>query len=123
MHRPQNTIEEAVAILRAKPGIDICRLPPGSRIIVETAQYLYEMVVENPEASLLEIGGSDPRFRGRPVGALLRSVFDVDGKIFVPHWIGKDLRMQIILSDRTSFSLAKTLSASVEGDNWHYDVF
>ena len=121
MDSPQ-TIDDVIAELRARPHIDITRLPVGSNIIVETTQGIIEIVVLNPTVGLIRVSGTDPKIK-EPVNCqLTQSCYDLDGKIKLPKWIGKDLRMQLTFKN-ASLHCSSTVSATVLGKGWHYDVF
>jgi hypothetical protein len=106
--------------LRAQPGIDVRRLKAGTRLLIETAQHVYEMVVIVPHATLLEISSTDPVLRRPTVGQFLAGHYpastDVEG------WIGRGLSM-VIRFRNGCYRSGPVLSAQVKGDTWHYTVF
>ena len=121
MAEPQ-TIDDVLADLRAKPHIDISRLPVGMTVIVETTQGVMELVVLNPTQGLVRVSGTDPKIR-EPVNCqMTQSCYDLQGLITLPKWIGKDLRMQLTFKNAT-LNCSVTVSATVRGKGWHYDVF
>jgi phenolic acid decarboxylase len=121
MSAPQ-TIDDLLADLRARPHIDISRLPVGATIIVETTQGIIEMVVLNPTAGLVRVSGTDPKIR-EPVNCqMTQSFYDLEGKVRLPKWIGKEMRMQLTFKN-ASLNCSATVSAVVRGKGWHYDVF
>jgi phenolic acid decarboxylase len=116
------TIDETLAILRAQPGIDISRLAPGTTVIVETTQGIIELVVLNPTVGLVRVSGTDPKIK-EPVNCqMTQSCYDLKGLITLPKWIGKDLRMQLTFRN-ANLHCSTTVSATVRGKGWHYDVF
>lgn len=102
--------------------MDVTRLPAGTKIIVETTQGVYELVIDNPQISLVSIRGTDPRLKEPITGQLVASHYDHEGRVSLPNWIGKNLRMHIKFLN-CEHTCSVSLSARVEGDGWHYDVF
>ncbi len=119
--RPQ-TATQLVMEYRGKPGINVAALKVGAEFIVETTVAVYEFTVINPEIGLVEVNSGDGRFLMGSVARLVQSVYDVEGKVAVPLWIGKDLRMQLTFKNGI-LPCAPTVSARILGDGWHYDVF
>ena len=106
--------------LRSEPGVDVRRLPAGTRLFVETMNHVYEMKVVPASAGLLEITSSDPALHLPTVGQYLSGRFPPD--CAVDDWIGKGLLMS--LRFRNGFhTSAPVTSAEVLGDTWHYTVF
>jgi len=81
--------------LKALPGIEIFRQRVGTRIIVETDNGMYELVVLNPTQGLVEISGSDPRLHEPVIGRFLHSVHAVYPNVAADAWIGRAMRMVI----------------------------
>lgn len=121
MDEPKTTTETWEE-LRAQPGIDIARLPVGTQILVETTQGIIEIEVLTPATGLVRVSGTDPKIKEPKVCQLVQSDYDLQGIIFLPKWIGKDLRMKLSFANAT-FHCSATISAQVRGDGWHYDVF
>jgi hypothetical protein len=89
---PEQQIEE----LRRQGGVDVTQMPVGTTILLETTMAVYEMRVTLPMLAALEIVGTDQIFnagKGVHEVRLLHSAYDMAGKITIPHWIGKGLRM------------------------------
>jgi len=116
------SIDETVRELRSRPGIDVTKLSVNQRVLVETTQAVYEMKVIAARLALVEITSTDPRLRKPVIGQLWASHYDVAGRVSLPGWIGRSLRMQLRFNNCT-FPCSVTLSASVHGDRFHYDVF
>lgn len=116
------TAEQVLAELKAQPGIDVRRLAKGSVFIVETSVNLYEFTVLNPAHGLVEIDSADGRFVRGAVAQIVESTYDVEGKIALPFWIGKSLRMQLNFKNGI-LPCAVSLNARIRGDGWYYDVF
>lgn len=119
---PEKTAEQILAEIRSQPGIDVSRLAKGTRLLIETTQYLYEFVVVDTVNRLVEIQGSDPRFKNPVIGQFLRSNYDMPGLVFLENWIGKSLRMQVRFRD-SAISFPCAVSVRIEGDGYHFDVF
>jgi hypothetical protein len=116
------TIDETLAELRARPGIDIARQPVGITIIVETTQGIIEMEVLNPTRGIVRVVGTDPKIQNPVVCQMTQSCYDMQSTISLPKWIGKDLRMQLTFNN-ANLHCSMTVSATVRGKGWHYDVF
>ena len=116
------TIPQIVAELRAQPGIDITRLAKGTKLIVETTQGVFEFSVTNPRHGLVRVFGTDARLRAGISGQVLESFYDIEGRVAVPNWITKSLRIQITFKNGV-YPCTPALSARVEGAGWHYEVF
>ena len=106
--------------LRNEPGIDVRRLPPGTRLFVETENHVYEMKAVLASAGLLEITSSDPALHLPTVGQYLGGQFPPD--CTVEGWIGQGLLMSIRFRNGR-YTSAPVRSAEVMGDTWHYTVF
>lgn len=122
MEQQQKTIPELVEDFRKQPGVDISRLAEGAKVIVETTQGVFELTIQNPKHSLVRVNGTDPRLRAGISGQVFQSFYDIEGRIAVPYWIGKSLRMQISFKNGV-YACTPAVSARVEGPGWHYDVF
>jgi len=122
MDEPQ-TIDDVLADLRARPHIDLTRQSVSTTIIVETTQGIIELVVLNPETALVQVSGTDPKIK-QPVNCqMTQSFYDLEGRITLPKWIGKDLRMQLTFKN-TSLNCSATVSAAVRLKNGsYYNVF
>lgn len=115
-------IPALVAYYKAQPGVNIGRLAEGTKVLVETTQNVFELQVIQPMLNLVHVRGSDPRLRPGVTGQLIHSAYDINGKVIIPDWIGKGLRMHIMFKNAT-YQSTPVLSARVSGNGWHYDVF
>jgi hypothetical protein len=122
--------------LRSEPGIDVKRLQPGTRLMVETEDAVYEMLAVRSDLELLEITSSDPALHTKTVGQLVAAappksfvtqcvagepVLD-DPEYQVPDWIGRGLCM--VLRFRNGwYTSSPVTGAEVCGETWHYTVF
>lgn len=113
---------ELVAHIKAQPGVNITRLLPGTKVLVETTQNVFEFEITHPSMNLVRVRGSDPRLRPGITGQLIHSAYDIEATIILPDWIGKGLRMHIAFKNATYVS-TPILSARIDGLGWHYDVF
>ena len=105
--------------LRSEPGIDVRRLPPGTRLFIETENHVYEMKVVLASAGLLEITSSDPALHLPTVGQYLGGQFPPD--CTVEGWIGKGLLMSIRF--RNGSTRQPRHVREVEGATWHRPCF
>jgi hypothetical protein len=123
MSKPNTkTVSQLEAELRAAPGIDITKLPLNSKLIVETTAAVYEFSILNPTQGLVSVTSVDSRFAKGSVCRIERSTYDLEGKVSVPYWVGKHLRMQLTFKNGI-LPCAIAVSARIEGDGWHYNVF
>jgi hypothetical protein len=116
------TPQQVLAELKRQPGIDIAKQPAGTTILVETTQGIYELVVKKPEISLVEVTSTDPRLHKGTLAQLNFSTYDIQGRIALPHWIGKSLRMQLSFKN-TLYPCSAAISAAIVGDGFHFEVF
>ena len=123
MSETVKTPEQLIRELAAEPGVDIPKLPIGTKIIVETTQAVYELIVLNPPHNVVKVSSTDPRIKGDGViGQLNQSLYDLAGKVSLPHRIAKNLRMQFTFANAL-YLCSAAISARVEGDGWHFEVF
>lgn len=116
------SINEQRAKLRSEPGIDLAKLTAGTKVYVETDTDVYEITVTLQKEAIVEIWGTDKRMRQPLFGRFLHSVNGRNRQVCLDRWIGKGLRM-VIAFRYESFESGMVVSASVEGPNWHYEVF
>lgn len=117
------TAKDVLADLRARPHIDVSRQPAGTNILVETTQGILEIDVLDPADGLIRLSGTDPKIKAPRTCRLLQSDYDLQGVIFLPKWIGKELRMKIEFANAT-FHCSATLSAAIRlKSGKYYDVF
>ncbi len=116
------TPAEALAALKKQPGIDISKQRPGTKIIVETDNLIFELKVVDPSRGLLEVTSNSPLLRRPTIGQYLRGVYVLDASVGIDHWIGRT--MQMFLRFRNGYSLTgPVITASLSGPGWTYDVF
>jgi hypothetical protein len=104
--------------------IDVTRLKAGTRILVQTeTENIWALKVIDPKFALVEVYGTDPRFKDQPPvkGILLQSFLPGrDGQnlahAFVKNWLFQIKFANIILVG------GPLKSALVEGDNWSYEA-
>lgn len=101
--------------------IHIDRLKPGTTVLVETEDHIWELEVIEPESLLVTLVGTDHRFRHRrPVqGYFVGSSIGPKGTILgviVKGWV-----FEVRFADADLIS-GFVKSARVSGDGWHYDA-
>jgi hypothetical protein len=116
-HNDKRTAEA----LRAKPGIQVSRLEIGTTITLETLDCIYTLKKHPYGNSLVEVQGTDARFLKPCVGQFMHSQYGKSPAEFT-DWIGKSMRPCIRFKGGPII-LQPVVSARVEGDGWHYDVF
>ena len=118
------TLKETQETLRAKPGIDITKLKPGTIVWLETVKGVYKIMPTGEAVGHVMVDSSEsPLEACRPVRLILeKSIYDDRGEVFVPFWIGKGLRI-LFRGFRGSFLTSSVLSAMIEGDGWKYEVW
>ncbi len=116
-------VDDVLAQLRARPHVDITRQRIGTNILVETTQGIVEIDVLNPSEGLIRVAGTDPKIKEPKVCRFLQSDYDIQGLIFLPKCIGKEMRMKISFANAT-FHCSMTVSAAVQLKNGsYYNVF
>ncbi len=111
---------ELMKEFRAAPGVSIPHLLPATIVLIETTMSVFELVVIDYEH--VEISGTDYRFHTPIIGRFIQSVYDVDGVMKFPGWIGKNLRMDVEFQNAT-FRSTPAVSVGVIGKGYRYDVF
>jgi hypothetical protein len=102
-----------------KPGIDVNKLKPGTKIRVETVYSVYEFKVSHTPGYVYAQGGKHlpykqlVHFNGCTFG----------GSAIRPGWIGQDLHMEIMVSKKRKLTTSAVQKASVQGDGWAYDLW
>jgi hypothetical protein len=120
MRKPRHA--EVQAELEKLPHINLTKMQVGTKVVVETTQGVYELVVENPRHAVVSITGSDPRLHRPLYCQVKRSIYDSRGQITLEYRIAKSLRMELKFL-HGPFICSPTLSARVQGRGWYYDVF
>jgi hypothetical protein len=105
--------------LREKPGIKVSALAPGTSVLLETLSGVYTLRIHQQGSNLVEVTGTDPSLRVTCVGQF---IYSMHGSERIHDWIGKSLRPCIRFKNHV-FHLQPAVSARVEGQGWHYDVF
>lgn len=105
---------------KTDPGINVKQLRPGTRLMVETEDAVYEMLAVRPDLGLLEITSNDPQLHKPTVGQFVSSRIPPGANQL--DWIGQGLCMTIRFRNG-SYVSKPVLSAKVQGPTWHYDVF
>jgi len=111
---------ELMKDFRAAPGISIPHLLPNTTVLVETTLSVFELRVIDYEH--VEVSGTDHRFHTSVIGRFIQSVYDVEGTMKFPGWIGKNLRMDIEFKNAT-FRSTPAVTACVIGKGYKYNVF
>ena len=116
------TPQEALAALKSQPGIDVAKQKPGTKIIVETDNLIFELKVIDPSKGYVEVTSNSPLLREPTIGQYLRGVYVLDASVGIDHWIGRT--MQMFLRFRNGdFLTGPAVTASLSGEGWSYDVF
>lgn len=122
MPKPPKTVKQTIEDLKRQPGIDIRKMKPGTKIMVETTQGVYDIEVVAPSVAMIDVSGTEPRLHQKLTGQLRASHLDVGGQVGLTAWIGKNLRMAIQFGNAIH-NCSPALSAKVSGPDWSYDVF
>jgi hypothetical protein len=97
----------------------ISKLKSLAKVILETdTGVLYQLVVVDPEHSLVQISCGDPACRLDPPRVC--KVLGAEVGHTIEPTIQKDRRLVIRFAD-VDFVLGPIVSAFVEGAGWHYD--
>jgi hypothetical protein len=89
-------------VVERSGGLDLTSLEPLTKLAVETDSARFEMTVINPSESeiLIQGGALFPRpFQAKLGGA------SFGGTFLKSHWIGVDMRMELICRDGTFVTL------------------
>ena len=116
------TTDQVIAELMSKPGIDIGKRVVGDLIIIETTLHVYKLEVRNPKFGIVRIHATDRSCREGVTGELVESTYDLAGKVRLPRWIGKSLRMQIRFANGI-LGCSPAVSCRLDARTWGYEVF
>lgn len=118
---------ETPETLREKGGVDLTKLQSGVKILVETTAGIYELTVTNPAVGGVLVKATVPPFQaGVDIGTRLeRSIWDDQGNVSLPYWIGKAMRMVFRDSKGQLFATHSVMSAKIESadGSWTYEVW
>lgn len=118
---------ETPETLREKGGVDLTKLSPGVKILVETTAGIYELTVTDPERGGVTVKATVIPFQaGVNIGTQLeRSIWDDKGDVSIPFWIGKAMMMVFRDSEGKLFATHSVMSAKVESadGDWTYEVW
>jgi hypothetical protein len=103
-------------------GIDLRKRNVGEAILIETDSGIYELVLVQPQQCLVQVTGTDPRLHTPTIGRLAYSVDALNPADRRDGWIGPAHRLLIVFRN-ANFESGVVLSASIRGQDWHYDVF
>lgn len=108
------------------PHIDISKLRPGTRLLVETVTNVWSFTVTVPENLRVEVSGTDERFKNleKPVLGMLvlcEEPIAVNARQ-LPGCIAKGWTFLIDFANCRLIG-NQVVSARVEGDGWSYEAF
>ena len=113
--------------LKKRGGVDLTKLDAGTKILVETTAGVYELEIIEPSSGSVSIKATVSPFSAHKptVTSLERSIWDDKGKIALPFWIGKAMRMVFRDDEGKLFATHSVLSAKVESrdGDWTYEVW
>ena len=113
--------------LRERGGVDLTKLQVGVKVLVETTAGIYELIIVVPETGHVSVKGTVPPFQAHEAmqTTLEQSIWDDKGKVFIPCWIGKAMRMVFRDADQKLFATHSVMSAKVESPDgsWSYEVW
>lgn len=101
-----------------KPGIDITRLKPGTKLRIKTLYSVYEMETTEEPGVVLVSGGTH-------ISGTQRAQFNGStwgGSAIKCGWIGYEMHMEFLLGRKRRLTTSCVQGAAVEGDGWHYDL-
>lgn len=117
---------ETADSLKDRGGIDVSKLDAGTKIWVETTAGIYKLTVTGNENGEVLVEATEAPFRpDRPQYAVLsRSIWDDKGKVFIPFWIGKAMRMVFDLPGSGLFATHSVAGARMEAadGSWHIEL-
>ena len=113
--------------LKKRGGIDLTKLEVGTKILVETTAGVYELVIVEPSTGEVWIKATVPPFSAheQTITCLERSIWDDKGKVAIPFWIGKAMRMVFRDDEGKLFATHSVMSAKLESryGKWTYEVW
>lgn len=117
---------ETADTLKARGGIDLTKLSAGVKIWVETTAGIYKLTLTGGEPGEVIVEATESPFRpDKPQYAVLsRSIWDDKGKVFIPFWIGKAMRMVFDLTGVGLFATHSVAGARIEAadGSWHLEL-
>lgn len=107
----------------AERRINLSRLKAGTRVLLETTEGVWCFRIVDPALCLIEVEGTDHRFQHQAkLGRFLKSMeptkdgSEANGEL-VECWVFSVQFADVV------FISEPVLTASIEGDDWKYDVF
>lgn len=104
-------------------GIDVSKLEEGTKVIVETKKSIYEITIVK-DSQIKIIGGILPNGEFRfptPVDAIFAG--SSKGLIVKQGWIGKGMKLEIIIDDKALVTSAvKTAEIEAADGRWKYSM-
>ena len=103
--------------------VDISKLAPGTRLIVETDRSVWNFTVRDAQRLLVDVQGTDAIVRGKPpvIGQLTDAVEPIEnGRVLKGHLVkGWKFLMTFANVILVGNPVVTTL---VEGKGWHYEA-
>jgi hypothetical protein len=114
-----------VTSLKKVGGADVSALPIGTKLYVETTKAVYQLTVMG--AGLVMVESAEPPFEAQTpdLCTLVRSDWDDMGRVNIPYWVGKAMRMIFKLGDGNLYATHSVVSAKVEASDgsWGYELW
>ena len=106
-------------------GIDVTKLEVGVKLIVETNNSTYEMVILGDKGEVTIKGGTrrngETRFADPTLGQIAGS-YPLHSSRLKLSYLGKQMCMEVYVEDDNSILTSPTQNIIVEGENWSYSL-
>lgn len=115
-----------VASLKALGGADLTKLEVGTKLYVETTKAVYGLTVLDSAGTVMIESAEAPFVAQTPTRCeLVRSDWDDKGKVNIPHWIGKAMRMILRRPTGKLMATHSVVSTRVEAadGSWAYEIW
>lgn len=104
-------------------GIVPSKLSNNTTILVETNQYIYEIIVKHKkDKTCYIVNTASPACRGQKLCLKMLAYYS-KLKYEMPDWIGKGMRLIFKFSKGPSILIGEVIGATIIGDGYKYDVW
>lgn len=115
-----------VTTLKKMGGADVSALAVGTKVYVETTEAVYQLTVVGRNGAVM-VESAEPPFEVQTpeLCTLVRSDWDDKGKVNIPYWVGKAMRILFKLGDGNLYATHSVVSARVEAADgaWGYELW
>ncbi|MHC4372194.1 MAG: hypothetical protein ACYSW8_31705 [Planctomycetota bacterium] len=114
-----------VTTLKKMGGADVSVLAIGTKLYVETTEAVYQLTVMGDGLVMVESSEKPFKVQCPELCTLVRSDWDDTGKVNIPYWVGKAMRMIFKLADGKHYSTHSVVSTRIEASDgsWGYELW